>query len=1185
MELTNTGVAIVWYAPANAYIVWGDGQSLTNLDTLTAQRNYILGTHPYHPYYRLEASLQQAAASLSPAQMVDVTVQVFDSSHVNQTLTSLQAIAGQVWLQPSLLQTLWSISLQLPASQLIPVANWSDVHNVEPWSAPTVQDEVQDHIVAGNVTTSGANIVPRPTDPTSNPTYIPYRLWLISKGFSTDPQAYPIVDVVDDGVDTGDINNVLHPDFYQFGNTPGLPNQLRIAYFNTTILGDPDLRGGQHGHGNINAGIVCAYDNTAGALDASGYNRGIGVSPFGRVGSTKIFAYCASAICGNEEERMNLSAVGGTHNGLVQLSFNSGADLTSDSWGSPFYPGPPTTTEDQSTAPYNSDCQAYDALTRNALLSTSPNTLHEMLHVFSAGNDPYANASRPAPANSAASPGAAKNVLTVGATENVRPGAIDGCGVSTAASADNVAFFSLRGPTDDGRTKPDLMAPGTHVQGLASQDSTYDGLTVCNKYYPSGQTHYTWCSGTSQSAPAVAGGASLLSEWFQGEYSHGLVFIPQYPSPALLKALLINSSRYLGGTYTAYNHDTLPSNNQGWGEMNLGMAFDGTPRVWVDQTIIFTHSGQRPYTLQGLLVYDVTKPVRATLVWSDPPGNDTTMDDTASVLVNDLNLTVQTPFQSLPWPRTPTYRGNLFGATAGQRQYSQESGLSGGWADHLNNVECVFLPAPVTGPITVTVAPLAIAAGTGGFSPGVPGHGGLASQDFALVIYNVVQPVTPAADVYIRDFLADAGGEPDTIAGNVWESPDIWNRLDGSVPATAPADSALPGLNQPPVFEHDNWINVYLHNRADNVANGVVKLYWANASTSPTWPTDWNWFGNVYASLQPHANRVVNHLWHPPGSRDYSVMAVWVSGQDPLHAALTSSTYNNTRNNNNIAWRSMHVAFPAQGSPTTYGFYAGNSDSSGTNTYSMVLTARSTTNSDTFLDYGQLFFDLGTNLFQRWWQNGGQGTGFQLVPNQTGGWMFQVTNAAGAYINGIPLNPGEAEFVSYTFVSLTNAVRTFIVDATQMLGTNTIGGVSYTINTGPTLDSVGDGIPDWWRQLYFGGSGTTTNSASCATCDPDGDGFNNLQEYLAGTDPTNAASYFKIDSVARIADGTAVQLQFYANSNRTYSVLYSGDVQAGTWGVLTNVPALEQGQEITVTDTNAIPTRFYRLAAPALPEY
>jgi len=55
-------------------------------------------------------------------------------------------------------------------------------------------------------------------------------------------------------------------------------------------------------------------------------------------------------------------------------------------------------------------------------------------------------------------------------------------------------------------------------------------------------------------------------------------------------------------------------------------------------------------------------------------------------------------------------------------------------------------------------------------------------------------------------------------------------------------------------------------------------------------------------------------------------------------------------------------------------------------------------------------------------------------------------------------------------------------------------------------DSVGDGIPDTWRRQFFGGTGTTTNSQSCAACDPDGDGVSNLDEYRRGTVPTNAQS-------------------------------------------------------------------------------
>jgi hypothetical protein len=56
------------------------------------------------------------------------------------------------------------------------------------------------------------------------------------------------------------------------------------------------------------------------------------------------------------------------------------------------------------------------------------------------------------------------------------------------------------------------------------------------------------------------------------------------------------------------------------------------------------------------------------------------------------------------------------------------------------------------------------------------------------------------------------------------------------------------------------------------------------------------------------------------------------------------------------------------------------------------------------------------------------------------------------------------------------------------------------------ISTACDGIPDWWRQQYFG-SGTTTNNTSCASCDPDGDGYTNLQEYHFGTDPTNTISH------------------------------------------------------------------------------
>ncbi len=312
-----------------------------------------------------------------------------------------------------------------------------------------------------------------------------------------------------------------------------------------------------------------------------------------------------------------------------------------------------------------------------------------MTVVFSSGNK--------GPGGNLSSPGTAKNVLTVGASESLRPG-IDGCQIGTNGADDinSLIFFSSGGPTADGRVKPDIVAPGTHIEGARSQSPAYTGKSVCALNYPAGQTLYTWSSGTSHSAPAVAGGAALVRQFFQQSVGHA-------PSSAMVKAYLTNSTTYLTGFMAG---DTLPGNNQGWGLMNVGRVLDGVSRILIDQDQVLSDTGQ-VITVKGKIA-DASKPFRVTLAWTDAPGNPA-----ADPSVNDLDLQVDVGGK--------TYLGNVFAGSAS---------VSGGSPDRHNNLESVWLPAGVTGDFTVRVVAANIA------GDGVPGNTDTTDQDFALVVYN-----------------------------------------------------------------------------------------------------------------------------------------------------------------------------------------------------------------------------------------------------------------------------------------------------------------------------------------------------------------------------------------------------------------------------------------------------------------
>jgi subtilisin-like proprotein convertase family protein len=683
--LRKRGLQPVAYMPNNAYVVWG--KQLQDFDSFAlsavpkSESSALQWSGAYLPAYRLAPTLHLAATNGS-ADFVDVTVQVYDDGgsgggSAATTLTALAAQAQRVYLaQPAQSDgsdtALSLISLRLPANALAQIARLPNVFNVEPYVPPRKQDERQGQIVAGNTTLSAGRLVP------SAPGYL---AWLQSQGVPTASSAFPVLAIVDDGVEDGD-NSPSNPEFFELGN-PANPDRL-LDNINCTTDANAN---GVAGHGNLNAGIAVGYnDGTApNTNDAGGYSYGLGIAPFSRFIGAKIFANDGS---------FDASTCSNSFAEVVRRTYAAGARIGNNSWGA------------DAAGAYNADSQLYDRLARDADAQTVGN--QEMLQIFSAGNAGGSSGT----AYTIGSPATGKNVLAVGAGENVRDqGIADGCGYTQGDNAFDLIGFSSRGPTNDLRTKPDLVAPGVHIMGPTTRDPGYNGSGVCggpgvapgtnNPFYPAGQVSYTWSSGTSHSAPAVAGAATLAYEYY------GRVLRPgQQPSAAMLKALLLNTGRYLSGVGASGN---LPSNAQGWGGINLSHLYTDTPRSVIDQSVLFASTGQL-YTQTGTVVHS-TRPVRITLAWTDAPGSTT-----GNAYVNDLDLTVSVGAGG------QTYRGNVF---------SGANSTTGGSADARNNVESVWLPAGVSGSYVLTVTAKNIAGN------GVPNvNNDATDQDFALVVFN-----------------------------------------------------------------------------------------------------------------------------------------------------------------------------------------------------------------------------------------------------------------------------------------------------------------------------------------------------------------------------------------------------------------------------------------------------------------
>lgn len=330
-----------------------------------------------------------------------------------------------------------------------------------------------------------------------------------------------------------------------------------------------------------------------------------------------------------------------------------GAVISSNSWSS--------------GGSYDSNARLYDQFTRDSWPDTPSNTSsygeQPVLYFFSAGN---AGAAR-----SIGSPAHAKNVIAVGSTGDNFGG----------VSWEEMSGFSSRGPSDDGRIKPELVAPGSLVRSATSVQGGWI-------YGNSMGTSYGSLSGTSMSCPGAAGSAAVLWEYYR-------VNMGTDPTPEMAKAIMINGATEMA----AYK---VPGPEQGFGRVNLTTSLLETTdrqQVWFDRPADLATDDEWTYTFA---VGDTGEPFAVTLAWTDEPA----ASGASKILVNDLDLYVVDPDGNILW---------------GNAMANNGTSITGGTADSMNNVEKVKVVDPKRGYYEVHVVGKNIPSGTQDFALAVRG--------------------------------------------------------------------------------------------------------------------------------------------------------------------------------------------------------------------------------------------------------------------------------------------------------------------------------------------------------------------------------------------------------------------------------------------------------------------------------
>jgi hypothetical protein len=736
--LAAAHIDVLGYIPELAYLVRLDQAQLAALQ----QRPEVFWVGSFQPAFMVDPKLDYIIQQ-DPTHALELRVNfaVDDYPDAETLAAALQETPVHV-LDLVRMSDAWSARVEARAMDAYALA-------VMPgclWVERFVQFEPNNNVARTSTS------VPTGRGANSGPIMDVERVW--AKGIRGEGQ---IAAAADTGLSTGDLAtaNNFH---YDFGQTGSATNPMRVlkgyAVNDRGTWNDDQSVGGSHG------------THTSGSIVGNGFRSGS--TPSTNTFPTTCYAGTAPKADFVFESVMDSDgSLGGIPSDLTDLfqpPYDDGARVHSNSWGSAV------------AGAYTTDSQNVDRFVWN-----NP----DMVVTFSAGNNgldcwyfsyPCQGPGSCSPdgvidTDSIGTPGTAKNCITVGASEDYRPdyqfgfGEIPpeaetcisdptwyllwGCPYSAepvasdlvANNANGMAAFSSRGPCDDGRIKPDLVAPGVAIISTRTDvNQAAEGWGTCN--VPSSpvdlRPYYLTEGGTSMANPLTAGTAVLVRQYYVDGWHANNSSITNAsanaadrfdPSAALVKATLINGAWDMNpGQYGTgatkeippgwdTGHD-LPNDVEGYGRVdlyhslfpNLGYGADSARRMEVhDNATGLSTGGTADYTF---MVRSNANPLIVTLAWSDPYA----ANGAGAKLVNDLDLEVYSP--------TAT------------RYYPNRKDWTGGTRDSTNNVEQVYVTSPASGMWTITVR---------GYN--IPGNGrpGTTAQPYALVISGVGCTMTAPA--------------------------------------------------------------------------------------------------------------------------------------------------------------------------------------------------------------------------------------------------------------------------------------------------------------------------------------------------------------------------------------------------------------------------------------------------------